>query len=291
MTNWNFSPIMKDPNLEEQLKQDGILVMRNFLDKHAVKELFDYNAANQPKFVHNSIINSVWHSSDVDYKKRTIKKIIEVYTPSCENYFENYNIFGGSFVIKPPHGEGVSCPHVDFGIVNEDIYRSFNLWIPLVPLTKDNGALMVLKGSHNLNHAFRGPNIPDHTIDVRDWLWENMEEYFLEPGDAILYDHRAIHGSKPNNSSEPRVATSCAMTNLGAPMVLYFWDERKNKIVGYETEPEYLLTNNHDRLPTDLEIVGEWDYEFNQLTLGDLGVKQRKPSFIEKIKSVFSNAS
>lgn len=286
---WNYPPILQDQKLEQQLKDDGVIVIPQFLDKHAVDDLFDYNAANQPEFVHNSIINSVWHSSDQDYKVRTIKKIIDVYTPSCEKHFVDYKIFGGSFVIKLPDGGGESCPHVDFGIVNEDIYRSFNLWVPLVPLTEDNGALKVLKGSHKLGkHVFRGPNIPDQTIDTREWLWENMETYLLEPGDAILYDHKAIHGSKPNNSRRPRVATSCAITNTGADMVLYFWDDSKQKVVAYVTEPEYLLTNNHDRLPTDLKIVGEWDYSFEQLTLSDLGVKPKPSGIIERLKGFFN---
>jgi hypothetical protein len=285
---WNYPPILQDQKLEQQLKEDGVIVIPQFLDEHAVRELFEYNAANQPEFVHNSIINSVWHSSDQDYKIRTIEKIIDVYAPSCDKFFRDYNIFGGSFVIKLPKGGGESCPHVDFGIVNEDVYRSFNLWVPLVRLTEENGALKVLKGSHMLKkHAFRGPNIPDHTIDTREWLWDNMETYLLEPGDAILYDHKAIHGSRPNNSNTPRVATSCAMTSVGADMVLYFWDESKQKVVAYDTEPEYLLTNNHDRLPTDLEIVGEWDYSFEQLNLNDLGVKTETAGFFETLRERF----
>lgn len=275
--NWNYSPILKDPQMELQLEKEGYLVIPRFLSSEAVSELAEYNEANQPEFVHNAIINSVWHSSDVEYKENTIKKIIDVYTPFCEKYFVNYNIFGGSFVIKPPHGKGESNPHIDFGIVNEDVHRSFNLWIPLVPTTKENGALQVLRGSHNQKKVFRGPNIPDQTLEIRDWFWEKSNLLELQPGDAVLYDHRAIHGSKSNFSSVPRVATSCALTNASAEMVLYFWDEEKRKVVAYETDPTYLLTNNHDKLPTDLEVTAEWDYSLDQLTIEDLGATKSKP--------------
>lgn len=277
---WNYSPILKDPQMELQLEKEGYLVIPRFLSSEGVSELAEYNEANQPEFVHNAIINSVWHSSDVEYKENTIKKIIDVYTPFCEKYFVDYNIFGGSFVIKPPHGKGESNPHIDFGIVNEDVYRSFNLWIPLVPTTDENGALRVLKGSHNKKHIFRGPNIPDQALGIRDWLWSNSDILELQPGDAVLYDHRAIHGSKANFTSVPRVATSCAITNAGAEMVLYFWDEEKRKVVAYETDPSYLLTNNHDKLPTDLEVTAEWDYSLDQLTIEDLGATRSKPSGI-----------
>lgn len=286
---WNYKAIMKDPELENQLKEDGYLVIKNFMDSAAVKALYDYNEANQPEFVHNAIINSVWHSSDVEYKERTIKKIIDVYTPFCEKYFIDYNIFGGSFVIKPPKGQGESNPHVDFGIVNEDIHRSFNLWIPLVKTTKENGALQVFKGSHNKRQLFRGPNIPDQTLEIRDWLWKNSDLLELNPGDAVLYDHRAIHGSKANFSDVPRVATSCALTNANAEMVLYFWDDSKKKVVAYQTDPTYLLTNNHDRLPVDLEITQEWDYDLTQLTLEDFGTESSKSNtgVIDRIMNLF----
>jgi hypothetical protein len=62
--NWNFQPIMKDPQLEAQLKQNGYLVIPTFLTTEAVNDLSEYNSSNQPEFIHNAIINSVWHSSD-----------------------------------------------------------------------------------------------------------------------------------------------------------------------------------------------------------------------------------
>lgn len=270
---WSFQPVIKDPELEEKLKHDGYLVFKQFLDEDAVNHLVKYNTENKQEQNHDGIFNSIWHSSDVKYKEETIKKIKEIYTPSCEKYFVDYKIFGGSFIIKPPHGKGESNPHIDFGIVNEDVHRSFSLWIPLVPMREENGALRVLKGSHRLKRTFRGPNIPDQTLDTRSWLWDNMDLLILEPGDAVLYDHRAIHGSKDNFSNVDRVAATAAVTNADADMVLYFWDESKQRVVAYETDPMYLLTNNHDQLPVDLKIMDEWDYDLCQLTLEDLGVK------------------
>ncbi len=145
-------------------------------------------------------------------------------------------------------------------------------------MREENGALRVLKGSHRLKRTFRGPNIPDQTLDARSWLWDNMDLLILEPGDAVLYDHRAIHGSKDNFSSVDRIAATAAVTNADADMVLYFWDESKQKVAAYQTDPMYLLTNNHDQLPVDLNIMDEWDYDLGQLTLEDLGVEKIEKS-------------
>lgn len=287
---WPFKPVFKDPELEERLKQDGYIVLPKFLSAEQVKDLKEYNETNRQVQDHDGIYNSVWHSADVEYKKNTIKKIIDMYTPCCERYMTNFKIFGGSFIIKPPHGKGESNPHMDFGIVDEGVHRSFGLWVPLVPMREENGALRVLKGSHRINRTFRGPNIPDQTLETREWLWDNMDQLILEPGDAVLYDHRAIHGSKDNFSAVDRIAATAAVTNADAGMVLYFWDDSKQKVVAYKTDPEYLLTHNHDKLPTDLEILDEWDYNLKQLSLADLGaVEPSRSGIFGRILQIFKN--
>ena len=291
---WNFAPVMKNPVLEQQLKEDGYVVIKGFLDQETVSKLISYNTKYRQEQHHDGIFNSVWHSNDVEYKKRTLETLINLYTPFCEKYFKDHRIFGGSYISKPPHGKGESNPHIDFGIVDESVYRSFSLWLPLVPMREDNGALRVLKGSHRLDkHVFRGPNIPDQTIDIRDWLWEHMDQLFVDPGDAVIYDHKAIHGSKDNFSDVDRIAATAAITNANAEMVLYFWEESAKKVFGYNTNPEYLLTNSHDKLPTTLEIAGEWNYEANQLTLGDLGIEvdstTSESGIMHKIRSLFQS--
>lgn len=287
-----YPRIMKDDKLEQELTEKGYLVLKNFFDKDAVKELQDYHRNNQPEFYHNdAIINSVWHTDDVKYKRKTIEKIISVYTRFCDQYFVDYKIFGGSFVIKPPHGKGASHPHIDFGIVDEETYRSFNLWAPLVKLTKENGALQVLEGSHRIKHVFRGPNIPDQTIAYREWFWEKQKKFYLEPGDALLYDHKAIHGSKDNFSSQPRIAVSCAMTNLDAEMMMYFQNEEQKKVRAYKVDTEYLLNTKHNNIPTNFPVYKEWDYHHWQLSPEDFGSlpEVQKKSLIERVKELFVN--
>ena len=286
-----YPRIMKDDKLEQELSEKGYLVLKNFFSADAVNELREYHKNNQPRFFHyDAIINSVWHTDDVEYKMKTLEKIISVYTRFCDAYFVDFKIFGGSFVIKPPHGKGASHPHIDYGIVDEDNYRSFNLWAPLVELTKTNGALQVLEGSHRIKQVFRGPNIPDLTIDLREWFWENQKKFYLKPGDALLYDHRAIHGSKDNFSEQPRVAVSCAMTNADAQMMMYFQDAERKKVCAYKMDSAYLLTNNHNQLPKDFPVYKEWDYEVRQLRMEDLSTCQEtKPmSFINRVKEFFT---
>lgn len=285
-----FPPIMKDERLEKQLLDDGYIVLKKFLSPERVADLLEYNRNNQPEFHADHIINSVWHTRDEDYKVRTIAKIIDVYTPPCNEVFTNYQIFGGSFVIKPPFGKGASQPHIDYGIVNEDKFRSFNLWIPLVKLTPENGPLQVLKGSHNIRNIFRGPNIPDQTVELREYFWKECTELLLDAGDALLYDHRAVHCSRENHSTEPRIATSCALTSAGAPMMVYFWNDDRKKIQGFQIELDYLMKNNHGNLPVDMQPVQEWDYSFDQISMRDLEPVREPIGFKQKLLRLFGQA-
>jgi ectoine hydroxylase-related dioxygenase (phytanoyl-CoA dioxygenase family) len=265
-----YPRIMQNEKLEQKLNEDGYIVIKNFLSPEALQDLIDYNKNNQPEFNAEHIINSVWHTRDEDYKIRTIRKIIDVYTPFCDKYFVDYKIFGGSFVIKPSGGKGASQPHIDYGIVDEDKFRSFNLWIPLVKLTKENGALQVMKGSHKIRNVFRGPNIPDVTADIREYLWNSSDYLFINAGDAVLYDHRAIHCSRNNFSSIARVATSCALTSSAAHMMAYFMNNEQTKVLGFEIETDYLMKNNHANIPNQFAPVKEWDWTVKQLSIDEL---------------------
>jgi ectoine hydroxylase-related dioxygenase (phytanoyl-CoA dioxygenase family) len=41
-------------------------------------------------------------------------------------------------------------------------------------------------------------------LDPQDWPWEKSLPIFGEPGDAVLFHVKTIHGSQTNQSSAPR---------------------------------------------------------------------------------------
>lgn len=267
-----FPAVMKDEALEKELNENGYLVFRNFFDEEALKEVIEYHEKNQPQLHHyDAIANTVWHTDDIDYRINTNKFAMDVFGRVCDKLMKDYRIIGGSYVIKPPHGLGISYPHIDYGIVDEEKYRSFNLWSPLLDLNENNGALQVLKGSHKMKQVLRGPNIEDQCIGIREWLWEKKDKLYINAGDAIFYDHRAIHGSGANNADIPRVAFSCAVTHVDAPMIMYFLDETGKKVNAYEIDEEKMKHGEEELPPKGREPYKVYDYEPWQLTLPDLG--------------------
>lgn len=264
-----YQQIMKDPLLEKQLSQDGFLVIKNFFAEDRVKDLLQYFYNTQTTYHAEHIINSVWHSSDVNYRKNTMKKIVEAYDEPCQRYFVDYKLVGSSFVIKPPHGKGASYPHIDYAIVDEDVHRAYSLWIPLVNLTKENGPLQVMRASHTIKKVFRGPNIPDPVANIHDFLWLHSEAFLLNAGDLIIYDYRLVHCSRENFSNEPRVAVSSAIIASNASMMLHFWDEETQKVFGYEVDTEYMMQNTNKNPKGILTPAKEWNASIAPLSVED----------------------
>ena len=260
---------LKDPQLEQQLWKDGYVVVP-FFDLKTTKELIEYykSFASQDD---NGIYASS-HSTNIEQKKAINNKIKEAYSDKVEELFIDPFIMGGTFVVKPP-GTGVSHPHLDWSLVHEGPFRSCNVWIPLIDLTKDNGVIEVLPGSHKLFPTYRGPNIPDRTNDLQQFLWDTMTQLFLTAGQALIYDHRLIHGSGDNLTDKIRRASACAVTNKQAVLRLYYLDESNAKIEAFTgNNSEYILSNVRFEKPTEMTSLGYIDNsDQRQLTTDDLG--------------------
>ena len=174
--------------------------------------------------------------------------------------------------------------------MDEGPFRSCNVWVPLVDLTKNNGAIEVLPGSHQLFTTYRGPNIPDRTNDLQSFYWETMTPLYMKAGEALIYDHRLVHGSKDNMSDKIRYASACAVTSKSAKLRLYYLDEETNKIEIFSGKStEHLLSNERFEKPKNMESLGFVEnYSLNQITEADysfLNLKKKRNFF--KIISQF----
>ena len=258
---------LKDPLLEKELLDNGFVVVP-FFDSATVSDLKDFYQRLTVDET-NEIFAST-HSNDLDYKRRINEKIKSTYKEQVEQYFHNPLILGGTFVVKPP-GKGVSHPHLDWNLVHEGPFRSCNVWVPLIDLDEVNGVIEVLPGSHKLLPTYRGPNIPDRTNDLQEFFWNTMTKLYLKAGQALIYDHRLIHGSRDNMSDVIRPATACAVTNKTAELRLYYLNQENWVIETFTgNNIEYLLSNSRLEKPTEMEWLGSVEnYDTRQLTHAD----------------------
>jgi ectoine hydroxylase-related dioxygenase (phytanoyl-CoA dioxygenase family) len=112
------------------------------------------------------------------------------------------------FVTKLPDGDDQHSDipfHQDAGYGRLDPLVDCTIWMPLVDTDAENGAILLVPGSHR-------PGLLDHgSADVNPVLREaSVDEepvlLPLEAGCAVAFTGLTLHGSGPNRSTTPRPA-------------------------------------------------------------------------------------
>lgn len=241
--------IVKDSFLNHQLATKGFIVVP-FLDNTEVTNLLKIFEAipqeEQTDFYASS------HQSDLEFRKKTNDAIVESFKRSVEQIFNDVELLGGSFISKKPNYNQQLQPHQDWNIVDEKRFRSYNIWVPLVDTTKENGAIMVLPESHLWFNNYRHSSIPCAYTSVHQLLFENMQTLELKAGEALIYDHALLHASQPNVSEKTRIACAAGIKPIEAEMLIYWNNE--GQIEEYDCDASYFLRENVFQKPSQLHL-------------------------------------
>ncbi len=243
--------ILLNTTLDKTLAEQGFVVIP-FLDTDKVKELsaFFYEHHKEiPGFYASA------HSQDIAFRNKMNDKIKAAYKDAIQSTFHNCEALGGSFVVKTNNQKERLHPHQDWNIVDESKHRSFNIWVPLVDLNENNGAIRVLPKSHLWGLNFRGPNIPDKRADQLETFWEKMETLNMKAGEALIYDHRLYHASYPNKTNQFRLATVFGIKPKDAEMFYYYGNG--DDIEKYKSSVDFFMNGDIQNGPKVLERVVE----------------------------------
>lgn len=118
-------------------------------------------------------------------------------------YDEIKRYFTGKFILlnfgATIHPPGVSAytlkPHRDVRAFSGDYRLSLNMLVMLDDFTEENGATLLLRGSHRVERQ------PDP-----DWFRQHAEPVTGRAGDIVLFDSLVVHSGAPNRSAAPRRA-------------------------------------------------------------------------------------
>ena len=281
--------LFKDIQLEEQFKKNGFVKIQ-LLSKEVVDELLNY-------YHHQQFTNKVeagFHIS-LDHQDETLvekvsQKIMDTLQPYSDSFFENYQTFTASYVIKEPGKQNIVPPHQDWTFVDENKYCSATVWTPLTAVKEQNGALAVIKGSHLLFNHFRSSPSPQSKSPLSDHiftLFPYTEVIEMEAGEALVFDNRLIHASPPNLSKQARVAIGIGITQKEAQLKHYFQHPQKEQqLEVYDVQASFFNYYNNKRL-SDLFDQGELPK--NVLTVGSVAREVptlSKEEMEEKIKKL-----
>ncbi len=258
-------PICTADDRNQQLARNGYVILP-FLSEEEIAELKAFYFAEHSATPEHFYASA--HVSDLDFRQRMHLRIQEVFAAPLAREFPGANALGGSFIAKPKGQRGILPPHADWNITDEREYRSYNLWVPLVDTTVENGAVYILPGSHQWFDSFRGPGIPNTFQPVIQEVWDYMQPLEMKAGEALLYDHRLVHASPVNQTDELRLACVYGIIPQGAEMRYYTIDEGLLK--SYRTDVAFFLKGEPEEGPGNLELLAVEPYAFPEVDLGAL---------------------
>ena len=279
-----MKPILRDTILEKELKEKGYVVIP-FLTKEETTELKNFYYE-----YHSPTLEGMYataHVPDIDLRMKMNDKIKEVFSRAIEETFCHATALGGSFIAKGKGNNGTLKPHQDWNIVNEEKYRSFNIWVPLVDLTDNNGAICVMPQSHLWQKTFRSANTPSVFQNIENELWDAMKKLYMKAGEALIYDHRLLHASGNNNTDEIRLATVFGIIPDEAEM-MYYHQKDEHTIQVYKSNPEFFLYGNIFEGPQGLKLISEMKYYFQTTSNHDFEtLRSEKHGILDKLRMFF----
>lgn len=124
---------------------------------------------------------------------------------------EKVNFFGDQVFVKEPGTQERTAFHQDASYFEIDGEQCCVLWIPVDPVTLENGAMQYIRGSHRGGKVYK-PNVfvsqtplPGSEGDALPDIEGNMDAYDIihfnvEPGDILVHNYKTIHGTGGNSS-------------------------------------------------------------------------------------------
>ena len=124
---------------------------------------------------------------------------------------ETVRFFGDQVFVKEPNTPGKTAFHQDAPYFEIDGEQCCVMWVPVDPVTLENGAMQYWRGSHRDGKLYKpnvfisqaplpgseGHDLPDIDNNIDDF---DIIHFDVEPGDVLVHHYRTIHGTGGNKS-------------------------------------------------------------------------------------------
>jgi len=252
--------LLKDNHLQQELKNNGFVILP-FLNAQELQQLNDFYAGvhgnEEPPLFIEDIHMTTW-CSDAGYKQSISDNLTTIFAQASNRFFQNYRRLNNVFIVKRSGRQTSFKVHQDWNIVDENLYESVNVWVPLHDVSEDSGALWVLKGSHNIQRKVRGAGylFPDYGPHLAE-LEKKAISVNLKAGEAIVFYHSVIHGSPPNLSGALRRAACFSVIPKQAPLCIYFQPTANHALEQHEPPDGFMFNYTHLRTETTQRAPSE----------------------------------
>ena len=260
--------VFRDAKHQEEFEKNGFIILP-FYNNKEIKDLEELYYRLHPKDEKGFFPSTF--SGDKNYRTVADVDIRRICDRSIKQYCENVKVVCGCFIVKSPGPESGMCVHQDMSLVDESRFTGINIWVPLVDLTIENGALFVLPGSHRLFPTYRGSSIPEFFQDVNNNIIDYLKPVLIKAGEAVFFDQSIIHYSPPNYSDKVRIVTNTYFTHKDTEFRTYYFDKTKPGSIEEFIQDDSFMTdfqqfgeNIHDR-PKVGKSLGFTEYNFPKI--------------------------
>ena len=273
--------LFQNVELEEQLFDKGYIVLPFFSEEQVAQLKHFYSTVHPGTAVStdgrlHGIHMTTW-ASNQGYKLLVGEFIRHIFDKACQKWFRNHRHLNHVFIAKEPGTETEFDVHQDWSVVDENQHYSVNIWCPMHDVSKENGALWILPGSHRLDQPIRGAGylFPNYHQEM-DTLKDHVQCIDVKAGEALIFFHSTIHGSPPNNSSENRVVACCTVIDEDAPLRTYYQNGESDPLSVYQPKDDFMygyrdiMNESVSRPPLGKLIETREPYKLNKVELDDL---------------------
>ena len=276
--------MLKNKVLLSTLQNQGF-VNFPFIEQDRLKKIIDLYAEYEVFHVPDGkYYHTTFHIGDKQLSTAVNKGIYDLIGESLDFHFENYSLFTSNFMIKESGLNSEVPPHQDWTYVDETLYQSINIWIPLEDVNIGNGCLTFLPGSHSIMYSHRtSPYCPSVFEKVMPLVRSRMKPVPAKAGEAVVFYNSTLHGSTPNISGKKRLAIVQGIYSKEAQLQHLFVDKETGKISQYNISVDDFHKMKNLERPTFLKPVQEFPPQFPQLTKSQF-LKHYPESTIKKLK-------
>lgn len=203
-------PILIDPDLNAQFEELGWVVVP-FLSPEEVDQVVQiYRETGPAPGDPRLSIFFDYQSGSPDYKRAASNALRPIWERHAADILDDYELFYPEFIMKWPGYRSGFAPHQDVTFVDESKYRTVSIWVPMVDVTGEDGAdaglICMLPGSHRWVEWPQAwnPEFPFSGLE-RDIIEKHSVGVPVRAGEGLVFDHRIVHFSLPNNNPVPRL--------------------------------------------------------------------------------------
>lgn len=231
------------------------------------------------------------HLEDTAKRKAISDQVHALIADLIETKFENIQLLGGAFISKAPGEEGILPLHQDWNLVDETKARSYNLWIPLVDVNEQNGAMRLLPQSHLKQTTFRGPKVAPVLYQLSHLVDQHMFSLNMKRGQAVVYDHALWHSSPQNQTDQLRLAYVLGV--VPTDVQLKYYHQTGDVVEEYDSHPNFFFENDRESGPLGLSLARSFEHPNTQLSSGEfeeiyLGIAKSQPSKRRFFQNIFN---